>query len=728
MNMKQVWAIIGLSLIAGGQLMAADQISETFQKGLFEEEANHDLQAAIKAYQSTIDQTAEHRKIAAAALFRLGECYRKLNKTNEAVAQYRRLIREFADQPELATLGKQTLASLGEAVEVGPITIQPAEDLELKEINRLKVLAKENPDLLHAKDEQGETPLHRAARRGFLRAAEFLLAHKADVNALNTWQGTPLHYAVFSGETKMVELLLRNGANVNALGSIEYETASKTNTLFGGRPLHVAAFRGNNAIAELLLRHKADVNGATSGGRTPLYSAIEQGFLGFVRLLLARGADVNRSDAYGETPAMRAAALGHENIVRLLLESGADLDAQTQYGGHTLLHYAVGQGSAGVLKAVLERKPNLESTNVLHETPLMAAARSRYPHQFELLLQAGANPNFRNATGSFPLFAAVEASNTEAIRLLLSYKADPNQVNAEGFTALNHAVIRNQDPPYSTGKTMNEIIDLLWQAGGQGDRTASIGIARDERQIVHGKFLRQDPRQLNRFTLFEVLCFIYDPPPDRWLAHFSSAKAALRFPDFGKIRIDRLVNGGKERRKIELNLETALASGDCSKDVPLEWGDIVEIPEKDHPANAFESAFPDKRRQTLGKCLARDITVTARGKTTPVHLHLAQIPPLRPGAPGESATSFRLKEVVSQFTLYFHIPIDPQQVLERVRKGLGLVPQGLRDLVDLKQVVVVRKSPETGEDWKVIFDAEGYSDIDDLYLRNGDAIYLPDKQ
>jgi hypothetical protein len=67
-------------------------------------------------------------------------------------------------------------------------------------------------------------------------------------------------------------------------------------------------------------------------------------------------------------------------------------------------------------------------------------------------------------------------------------------------------------------------------------------------------------------------------------------------------------------------------------------------------------------------------------------------------------------------------------VLERVRKGLGLVPQGLRDLVDLKQVVVVRKSPETGEDWKVIFDAEGYSDIDDLYLRNGDAIYLPDKQ
>ena len=27
-----------------------------------------------------------------------------------------------------------------------------------------------------------------------------------------------------------------------------------------------------------------------------------------------------------------------------------------------------------------------------------------------------------------------------------------------------------------------------------------------------------------------------------------------------------------------------------------------------------------------------------------------------------------------------------------------------------KQVMVVRKSPETGEDWKVIFDIDGYGD------------------
>ena len=69
---------------------AADNLSEALQKGLLEEEANHDLNAAIQAYQSVIDQFGDQRKIAATAVFRLGECYRKQGKTNEANAQFRK--------------------------------------------------------------------------------------------------------------------------------------------------------------------------------------------------------------------------------------------------------------------------------------------------------------------------------------------------------------------------------------------------------------------------------------------------------------------------------------------------------------------------------------------------------------------------------------------------------------------------------------------------------------
>src|SRR5258705_10439639 len=107
--MKSLFIRVYPWLFFAGQLMAADPISEALQKGLFEEEANHNFEAAIKAYQSVIDQTAEQRKLAATAVFRLGECYRKLNKTNDAISQYQRILREFSDQGNLATLSGQNL-------------------------------------------------------------------------------------------------------------------------------------------------------------------------------------------------------------------------------------------------------------------------------------------------------------------------------------------------------------------------------------------------------------------------------------------------------------------------------------------------------------------------------------------------------------------------------------------------------------------------------------------
>src|SRR2546421_5188748 len=92
---------------------AAETLSETLQKGLFEEEANHNLDAAIKAYQSVLQQTDEQRKLAATAVFRLGECYRKLGKTNEASGQYQRIIRDFGEQATLVDFSRQSLLALG---------------------------------------------------------------------------------------------------------------------------------------------------------------------------------------------------------------------------------------------------------------------------------------------------------------------------------------------------------------------------------------------------------------------------------------------------------------------------------------------------------------------------------------------------------------------------------------------------------------------------------------
>src|SRR5437016_11268195 len=121
MNMKSI-IFIALALVSSSLLARAvtNDLSTALQRGLFEEEANHNLDAAIQAYQSVINQYDKDRKLAATAIFRLAESYRKQGKTNEATAQYERVLRDFTDQPELLTTSRNTLSMLGYAPKASP--------------------------------------------------------------------------------------------------------------------------------------------------------------------------------------------------------------------------------------------------------------------------------------------------------------------------------------------------------------------------------------------------------------------------------------------------------------------------------------------------------------------------------------------------------------------------------------------------------------------------------
>ncbi len=118
MNTKRV-ILAGLMILTGLGTMvgvgnaraATNEVSGLLQQGLFEEEANHNLEAAITAYQSVITRAQQDRQFEATAVFRLGECYRKLGRTNEANAQYQRILSEFADQTDLATLSRSYLGN-----------------------------------------------------------------------------------------------------------------------------------------------------------------------------------------------------------------------------------------------------------------------------------------------------------------------------------------------------------------------------------------------------------------------------------------------------------------------------------------------------------------------------------------------------------------------------------------------------------------------------------------
>src|SRR5712692_2868932 len=124
--------LVVLLTIPHRPISAAEGVNELLQKGLFEEEANHNLDAAIKAYQSVITQQDDQRKLAATAVFRLGECYRKLGRTNEATAQYERILRDFADQPSLAALSRQYLGETAPSQPASMRGVNGAQALERK--------------------------------------------------------------------------------------------------------------------------------------------------------------------------------------------------------------------------------------------------------------------------------------------------------------------------------------------------------------------------------------------------------------------------------------------------------------------------------------------------------------------------------------------------------------------------------------------------------------------
>src|SRR2546426_1399451 len=166
MNMKSI-IFIALALVSSSPLARAvtNDLGTALQRGLFEEEANHNLDAAIQAYQSVINQYDKDRKLAATAVFRLGESYRKQRKTNEASAQYERVLREFADQSELATPSRAYLAAAGQTKVAEAADATPTTSSEAEEVKRIQAMIKDSPDLVNAKNFQtgpGETPLQKA--------------------------------------------------------------------------------------------------------------------------------------------------------------------------------------------------------------------------------------------------------------------------------------------------------------------------------------------------------------------------------------------------------------------------------------------------------------------------------------------------------------------------------------------------------------------------------------
>jgi hypothetical protein len=143
-------------------------------------------------------------------------------------------------------------------------------------------------------------------RQGERAAVEMVRNGKADLNARNESGDTALHRAVETGMKQLLEVLLARGADAQA------------RTKNGEAALHLAALHAEPVFTDLLLTAGADPRARNADGETPLHWAALSGHIVVVQRLLARGADARQKTAQGFTARDYARREGHPEIARLL--------------------------------------------------------------------------------------------------------------------------------------------------------------------------------------------------------------------------------------------------------------------------------------------------------------------------------------------------------------------------------------------------------------------------
>ena len=315
------------------------------------------------------------------------------------------------------------------------------------------------------KDQHGLSPLYYAAKEGHGAMARLLANHGANVQGGTApGQKSLMHYAAIHGDRVLLKILHANGSNVEGFDSE------------GKSPLYYASMGGSKELLETLLGVGADINRKcpeSQGGRTTLHWMALEGNAAAIRILLEKGASLDECDEAGKTALHDAVKAGQKAAVYVLLEKGAAFDKKDT-ASKTPLTYALEQPDWGVAKDIiwmLDRGSDMK----LDEQKLTALHRavSQTPADelaIEILLRCGADRaaiNIQDGGLWTPLHHAAYKGHERVVQMILDKDAEVNAKDNAEWTPLHQAARQGHE----------RVVQILLEKGAEVNAKDNVGWA-----------------------------------------------------------------------------------------------------------------------------------------------------------------------------------------------------------------------------------------------------------
>ena len=372
-----------------------------------------------------------------------------------------------ADQPPILASKESLVSELHRVAEIGDGAI-------------LTALLESDVDI-EARDDQGNTALHRAAQAGHSGIVLLLTYFGANFKAVNRAGQLPITIA--AEHPDIIEILNQVDQNPGIFYSVltgreealrqwldEGNSLEETRPLDGASLLHLAAQNNHmdivrhlldfaqrdyvnqqasnglsalmlacqndhTEVTETLLQHHADVNLQDRNGESALMKASLKGHLAVAATLLQHHADVNLQDRNGESALMKASLKGHLAVAATLLQHHADVNLQDRNDESALMKASL-KGCLTIATILLQHHADVNLQDRNGESALMKASLKGHLAVAAILLQHHADVNLQDRCGESALMKASLKGCSVVAEILVRYDADVNQQTSDGWRAL----------------------------------------------------------------------------------------------------------------------------------------------------------------------------------------------------------------------------------------------------------------------------------------------------